>query len=65
MNTTNDANVKAQIAHLLDVSLPKMMDRCWNEMRLGLNRDAIDASGNDQVLDTFRKEMLDCVARMK
>jgi outer membrane protein assembly factor BamB len=54
-------DAKERLRKLLDVSLPAMADRCFSDMRLGLNRAAIDMSNNDETMESFRTEMLDCV----
>ncbi len=55
------AEVKERVRHLIDVSLPAIIDQSFKEMKLGLARNVLDASNNDAIVDAFRKEMLDCV----
>src|SRR6267142_2626650 len=50
-----------RIKHLLDVSLPGMVDQSLEEMTRGLGRNVIDASNNDATIGAFRREMLECV----
>jgi len=50
-----------RIRHLLDVSLPGMVDQSLEEMTRGLGRSVIDASNNDATIGAFRREMLECV----
>ncbi len=53
--------VRARIRHLLDVSLPGMVDQSLEEMTRGLGRDVLDASNNDTTIGAFRREMIECV----
>jgi hypothetical protein len=55
------ADARDRIKHLIEVSLPGMVDQSLEEMTRGLGREAIDASNNDQTIGAFRREMLDCV----
>jgi outer membrane protein assembly factor BamB len=50
-----------RIKHLLEVSLPGMMDQSLEEMTRGLGRSVIDASNNDATIGAFRREMIECV----
>jgi hypothetical protein len=50
-----------RIKHLLEVTLPDMVDQSLEEMTRGLNRDVLDASNNDATIATFRRELIDCV----
>jgi hypothetical protein len=50
-----------RIKHLLEVSLPGMIDQSLEEMTRGLGRNAIDASNNDATIGGFRREMIECV----
>ncbi len=53
---------KAKIRHLLDVTLPGMADKSLTEMHLGTARYVIDDTNNDVMVETFRRELLHCVA---
>ena len=53
---------KAKIRHLLGVTLPSMADKSLTEMHLGTARYVIDDTNNDVMVETFRRELLDCVA---
>ncbi|MBC8184500.1 DUF4091 domain-containing protein, partial [candidate division KSB1 bacterium] len=59
--TELDKKVRNQIEHLLQVSLPGLVDQTFKEMKLGLGRDVIDASSNDFRVAAFRREMMACV----
>ncbi len=50
-----------RIKHLLEVSLPGMIDQSLEEMTRGLGRSVIDASNNDATIGAFRREMIECV----
>jgi outer membrane protein assembly factor BamB len=54
-------NARAAIKHLLEVSLPGMLDLSYAEMTRGLGRNVIDASNNDATIAAFRHEMIQCV----
>lgn len=51
---------RRRIKHLLEVSLPGMLDQSLDEMTRGLGRSVIDASNNDQTIGAFRREMIEC-----
>ena len=54
-------DARARIKHLLDVSLPEMLDQSYAEMLRGLGRSVIDASNNDTTIAALRREMMECV----
>jgi len=56
---TDDARVR--IKHLLEISLPGMLDPSFIEMTHGLGRSVIDASNNDATIGAFRHKMMECV----
>ena len=56
---TDDA--RSRIRHLLEVSLPDMLDQSFAEMTRGLGRSVVDASNNDATIGAFRREMMACV----
>lgn len=58
-NLSDDARVR--IKHLLEVSLPGLVDPSFDEMTRGLGRGAIDASNNDATVAAFRHELIACV----
>lgn len=55
---------RAKIRHLIDVSLPAMLDPSFEEMTRGLGRSVIDASNNDRTMAAFRQEMIECIEAM-
>jgi len=55
------AEARNRIKHLLEISLPGMVDQSLEEMTRGLGREVIDASNNDGTIGAFRREMLECV----
>lgn len=52
--------VRSMIDRLITVSLPRMIDPAYEEVRVGLGRDAIDFSNNDETIRAFREELIDC-----
>src|SRR5438876_2770364 len=56
-----NAGARDRIQHLLDITLPGMVDQSLEEMTRGLGRNVIDASNNDATMGAFRREMLECV----
>ena len=52
---------RAQIRHLLEVSLPGMIDTSLEEMARGAGRSVLDSSANDRTIAAFRAEMMRCV----
>jgi hypothetical protein len=55
-----DAAVRERIRTLLEVRLPALIDKSFEEARLGLARYVFDASMNETIYNAFRNEMLDC-----
>ena len=53
---------KERIQRLIEDHLPDLLDRSWEEMTLGLSREVLDASMNEERFAAFHKEMMDCVA---
>src|SRR6266850_5064610 len=60
-DTKLSADARTRIKHLLEVSLPSMVDQSLEEMTRGLGRSVIDASNNDATIGAFRREMIECV----
>jgi len=55
------AAARGRIKHLLEVSLPGLLDQGYNEAGRGLGRPVLDASYNDATIGAFRGEMIECV----
>jgi len=55
-----DAGVRERIRTLIEVRLPALIDKTFEEARLGLARYVFDASMNETIYNAFRNEMLDC-----
>jgi len=53
--------VRNRIQHLLEISLPELVDQSFTEMTIGLARNVLDASSNDTTMDKFRQDMMACV----
>jgi len=56
-----DIAAKKKIDHLMNVSLPDLVDPGFRAMKLGLARDVLDDLYNEAKMDAFRREMLGCV----
>jgi hypothetical protein len=56
------ADAKAKIRHLLESTLPDFAEQSLEEVRIGAARYVLDETNNDATVDTFRRELLDCVA---
>ncbi len=59
--TKSSEATRDRIKHLLEVSLPGMIDQSLEEMTRGLGRGVIDASNNDATIGAFRRELMECV----
>ena len=57
-----DAEARAKIRHLLNETVTGLASQSLGEMRLGVARYVLDASSNDDTVERFRAEMLDCAA---
>jgi hypothetical protein len=53
--------LRNRIKHLLETSLPELVDQSFIEMTIGLARNVLDASSNDARMETFRQELMSCV----
>ncbi|MCC6695830.1 MAG: PQQ-binding-like beta-propeller repeat protein [Candidatus Hydrogenedentes bacterium] len=53
--------LRTRIQALLETQLPRLVDQCYAEMARGLGRPMLEQSLNEDSLNTFRTEMLDCV----
>ena len=53
---------KAKIGHLLDETVTGLASQSLGEARLGVARYVIDAANNDDGVNRFRRELLDCAA---
>ncbi|NOS72003.1 MAG: DUF4091 domain-containing protein [Verrucomicrobia bacterium] len=58
------AEARDRIKHLFAAGLPGLLDQSFTEMTRGLGRTTIDASSNDSTVETFRREMMECVAAL-
>ena len=59
-----DADAKEAIRHLLDVTVAEFSQQSLDEARLGVARYVIDASSNDETVERFRDEMMECVEQI-
>ena len=54
-------SAKEKIRHLLEVTLPAMADKSLCEMHLGTARYVLDDTNDEEMVVSFRQELLDCV----
>jgi outer membrane protein assembly factor BamB len=54
-------SARSKIQHLIDVTVPAMADKSLAEMHLGTARYVLDDTNNDEMVETFRRELIDCV----
>jgi outer membrane protein assembly factor BamB len=59
--SSGDAALKGRVGELFTVRLPQLLDRSHQELMVGLGRATLEQSMNEQLLNAFRNEMLDCV----
>ena len=56
-----DAAVRKSIEHLINVSLPDLIDPGYQAMKLGQSREIFDKVCSDSKMDGFRNEMIKCI----
>ena len=56
-----DEPTRKKIDQLLHQNLAALVDPGYTAMKIGLNREAIEAACNESKLNVFRREMLECV----
>jgi len=56
-----DLNSRKHIEHLINVSLPQLVDPVSKAVLYGQSRGVIDDLANEQKMNIFRKEMIECV----
>jgi len=56
-----DAEICKNIAHLINVSLPALVDPGYRAMKLGQSREVFDRVCSESKMDGFRDEMMACV----
>ena len=61
LQNATDENMRRRLQHLFESTLPAITDPSLKEMNLGLGRHAIDLTNSEEMVNTFRNEMLDCV----
>jgi outer membrane protein assembly factor BamB len=59
--SSSNKEIRNKINHLVNVSLPELVNEGFLAMKIGLSRDAIDLASNENKMNTFRKEMMECV----
>lgn len=59
--TTIDENVRKSIDHLLNVSLPNLVDPGYQALKFGQSREVFDLVCSDSKMEDFRKEMFACI----
>ncbi|MCK5277010.1 MAG: DUF4091 domain-containing protein, partial [Cyclobacteriaceae bacterium] len=61
LDKPGDEEAKNKIKHLIEASLPELVDGGFQAMKIGLSRESIDLMSNETKVNTFRKEMIECV----
>ena len=56
-----DSSVRKSIDHLLNVSLPELVDPGYQAMKLGFPREVFDFVCSDVKMENFRAEMMSCI----
>ena len=56
-----DAEVRKSIEHLINISLPDLVDPGYQAMKLGQSREVFDKVCSESKMDAFRNEMMACV----
>ena len=56
-----DATVRKSIEHLINISLPNLVDPGYQAMKLGLSREVFDRICSESKMNDFRNEMMTCV----
>ncbi len=59
MNT--DESVRKSINHLINISLPDLIDPGYRAMKLGQSREVFDQVCSESKMDTFRNEIISCI----
>ncbi len=56
-----DETIRQKIDHLINVSLPNLVDPGYQAMKLGQSREVFDLVCSDAKMDEFRTEMILCI----
>ncbi|MDP4285168.1 MAG: PQQ-binding-like beta-propeller repeat protein [Bacteroidota bacterium] len=56
-----DKKVQGKIEHLIQVSLPELVDPASDAVKFGQSREVFDMLGNDTKMNEFRNEMMYCI----
>ena len=56
-----DETIRKKIDHLINVSLPNLVDPGYQAMKLGQSREVFDLVCSDAKMDEFRNEMISCI----
>jgi chitin disaccharide deacetylase len=59
-----EPSVRQSIDHLINISLPELVDPGYQAMKLGFSREVFDFISNDLKMTTFRAEMMSCIQLM-
>ena len=59
MNT--EESVRKSINHLINISLPDLIDPGYRAMKLGQSREVFDQVCSESKMDTFRNEIISCI----
>ncbi|MCK5101995.1 MAG: DUF4091 domain-containing protein, partial [Cyclobacteriaceae bacterium] len=61
LDKPGDEEAKNKIKHLIEASLPELVDGGFQAMKIGLSRESIDLMSNESKVNAFRDEMMECV----
>jgi len=61
LNKDIGKDAKEKIRHLLDITLPNLVDPIFITQKMGLSREAIDDVSNEERVKAYRNEMMECV----
>lgn len=64
-DTTVDAATRERIRVLLEVRLPALIDKSFEEAKRGLARYVLDAGMNEALYNGLRKEIMDCAEALR
>ena len=56
-----DKNVRDKIEHLINVSLPELVDPAAQAVQYGQSRSVIDNLASEEKMDQFREEMIESI----
>lgn len=61
LDNSEDEEARNKIKHLIEVSLPELVEGGFQAMKIGFSRESIDLMSDETKVNTFRKEMMEFV----